>query len=88
MKKDRLKVLAINNYSLEICEEKADKLKMPRQHCWGVDFLRKNGCEVETSWFTGNEVSNRMRAVWNQFRFNFCMLFYARKNRLFKGICG
>lgn len=88
MKKDRLKVLAINNYSLEICEEKADKLKMPRQHCWGVDFLRKNGCEVETSWFTGNEVSNRMRAVWNQFRFNFCMLFYARKNNLVISFCG
>lgn len=41
-----MKILAINNYDLEwVFKEKG---KVPAQHSWGVDYLRRKGLQVDT----------------------------------------
>ena len=42
-----MKILAINNYSIEDAIEKSEKGIMPKHHAWGVDYLRLNGDVVD-----------------------------------------
>lgn len=42
-----MKILAINNYSLTEALHSAEKGKAPAHHCWGVDYFRKKGAEVD-----------------------------------------
>lgn len=42
-----MKILAINNYSLEECIKKSKKGLQPAHHNWGVDFLSSKGHDVK-----------------------------------------
>ena len=50
-----MKIFAINNYSLEQCERKAQNRAMPYHHCWGIDCLKEKGHKVECECYKGNE---------------------------------
>jgi hypothetical protein len=43
-----MKILAINNYSLDDCMEKIRNGTMPAQHAWGCDYLKAHGHDVTT----------------------------------------
>lgn len=43
-----MKILAINNYSLSNCLEKAKDRITPYQYCWSIDYFMRQGDDVDT----------------------------------------
>lgn len=46
-----MKILAINNYSLEKCLKDSENLNGPAHHNWGCDYFIQNGHKVEVICF-------------------------------------
>lgn len=46
-----MKILAINNYSLEKCLKDSENLNGPAHHNWGCDYFIQNGHKVEVMCF-------------------------------------
>ena len=61
-----MKVLAINNYPID---DKVGGKERPRQHFWGVDFLRSKGMQVDTVVYDGYS-TNRLKSLLNRIYFN------------------
>lgn len=61
-----MKILAINNYSLEGTIRKSQNGDMPAQHTWGVDYLRSQGNAVDVKLFTngGGKIKSRLYELW------------------------
>ncbi|MCK9156602.1 MAG: hypothetical protein M0P12_10950 [Paludibacteraceae bacterium] len=46
-----MKILLINNYSIENCLNKANEGVQPAHHKWGSDYLKSKGNDVDTEVF-------------------------------------
>lgn len=61
-----MKILAINNYSLEATLTKSQNGDMPAHHTWGVDYLRSKGYSIDLQLFTngGGKIKSRIAELW------------------------
>lgn len=71
-----MKILAINNYSLEECKRKTEDGKMPAHHCWGTDYFERMGNEVDTELFAPKN-KGRISYKLALLRYNLSLLFRA-----------
>lgn len=65
-----MKILAINNYSLDEALADASRGVYPRHHCWGTDYLQREGHEVETLLFKPPRGSGLFRKCLYAIAFN------------------
>lgn len=65
-----MKILAINNYPID---DEVGGSPRPRQHFWGVDFLRSKGMQVDTVVYDGYS-TNRLKSLLNRVFFNLKIL--------------
>lgn len=49
-----MKILAINNYSLETCLKKSNIGVMPAHHTWGCDYFLQKGYTVDVKNFNNS----------------------------------
>ena len=78
-----MKILAINNYSLDEALADAARGIYPRHHCWGVDYLLAEGHEVETMLFKPPRGASLLRKVLYAIVFNLRLM---RKLRGFDAV--
>ena len=78
-----MKILAINNYSLDEALADAARGVYPRHHCWGVDYLLAEGHEVETMLFKPPRGAGLLRKVLYAIVFNLRLM---RKLRGFDAV--
>lgn len=64
-----MKILAINNYEIDIYVEKAKHDITPANHCWGVDYLISQGEEVDMLVYK-QSASNRWMILLQRLWFN------------------
>jgi glycosyltransferase involved in cell wall biosynthesis len=68
-----MKILAINDYQLDLDRLNGDLNLRPSQHCWGMDYFIEKGHQVDTRIFLC-KYSNRLLILLDRFIFNIKIL--------------
>ena len=72
-----MRILTINNYSLDDAIKNTEAGLQPAHHCWGVDFLREQGHDCHTALFCPNARSGIVRK-FKLLAFNTKLLFLTK----------
>jgi glycosyltransferase involved in cell wall biosynthesis len=68
-----MKILAINDYQLDVDRLNGDQNLRPSQHCWGMDYFIKKGHQVDVKIFLC-KYNNRFLILLDRFIFNIKIL--------------
>lgn len=85
-----MRILAINNYSLDKCLEKVSRGVYPKHHLWGIDYLRDRGHEIKTELYHVPDLhlQGKLHSLFNWiYQFWFCLSIAVRKDRYDAIIC-
>lgn len=80
-----MKILAINNYSLDECLKRTNNKTYPRQHLWGIDYLQKKGHKVTTELYQVPKckfLPKKLIPIWAWiYQFYFCLKIVLKKEK-------